>query len=292
MADKVIVGNSGMKIQGIVDEGRTERGKLVGIPGHWEDGAALMWDTVMKKLGLEPYKGDAQWNKLIDSRGNQLFGTQKSAIGGIWLRWKKPIQSNIDDSLASEDLKASLQENVSVAERSSDCVWNHEAVADLFLDGFLKKDFPRKPPGLVSFTSTVIFATTFLEDSVKEATTEDERSACSKVLKACLDLLDLISFIPGESTGEMLHSAISKAEKLCRLGAAVAGVAAPADRITPIFGGREDDFLKLISQVVKLIKSLQEGDVALVPCGWLRKGGDSHMMVIPFTPPLSLARAL
>ena len=234
----------------------------------------------MKRLGLEPYQGDAQWNKLVDSKGNQIFGTQKSALGGIWLRWKKPIQSNIDDSLTSEDLKVSLHENVCVAERSGQ-IWNHPAVADIFFDGLLKKDMPHVPSGLVSFTSSVVFAVQILEDLLKGVSADKDRSACLKTVKAYSDLLDLILMIPGESTGEMINSTIAKAEKLFRKGAAVAGVVPQGVGIGPIFGGKEDAFLKLISRVVSQIKSLQEGDVMLVPCGWLRKGGDSQMMVRP-----------
>ena len=67
--------------------------KLVGIQGHWEDGAAQMWATEMKRLGLEPVQNDPEWCKLVDSKGARLYGTRKSLINGIWLKWKKPTNS-------------------------------------------------------------------------------------------------------------------------------------------------------------------------------------------------------
>jgi hypothetical protein len=83
-----------MQIQQIVTEGEYEKGRLVGIIGHWEDGAALMWNTEMMSLGLTPFD-DAQWNTLTDSKGNRLQGTKKSIIGGIWLKWKKPLGNGL-----------------------------------------------------------------------------------------------------------------------------------------------------------------------------------------------------
>ena len=78
--------------------------KLVGIQGHWEDGAATMWSTEMKRLGLEPVQNDPEWCKLVDSNGNRLYGTRKSLINGIWLKWKKPTHSvtELSDSEVQE----------------------------------------------------------------------------------------------------------------------------------------------------------------------------------------------
>ena len=92
---KTIVGTGraqGMRIEQIVAEGDYEKGRLVGIAGHWEDGAALMWNTEMARLGLTPFD-DPQWNKLSDSHGMQLRGTQKSIVGGIWMKWKQRAES-------------------------------------------------------------------------------------------------------------------------------------------------------------------------------------------------------
>jgi hypothetical protein len=275
---RAIVSN-GMEIEQIVDEGKTERGKLVGIPGHWEDGAAVMWETEMKRLGLEPYQGDADWNKLVDSRGNRLFGTQKSMLGGIWLRWKKPTESKVEDSNTAEDLLSALAQNVSLPERSASHVWNHSAAADLFFDGLLVKNTPRLPPGLVSFTSSVILAISTLEDLVSISDNTTDKAAFSKTAKAYSDLLALVSLIPGESTAAMINSALSKAEVLLRQGAAATGATAARIPTAPVFGGREEDFLRLIENLVGRLKALREGDFVLVPCGWLRQGGDDHMMV-------------
>ncbi len=43
MLTQVMASNVGMQLKQIVDEGYAENGKLVGIPGHWEDGVALVW---------------------------------------------------------------------------------------------------------------------------------------------------------------------------------------------------------------------------------------------------------
>jgi hypothetical protein len=91
----------GMRVEQITSEGVYEKGRLVGISGHWEDGAALMWNTEMLRLGLIPYD-DAQWNKLSDSSGIRLRGTQKSMIGGIWMKWKKPIDNTGLDETKKE----------------------------------------------------------------------------------------------------------------------------------------------------------------------------------------------
>ena len=281
-----IASSLGMKIEQIVDEGKTEKGKLVGIPGHWEDGAALMWETEMKRIGLEPYQGDAEWNKLVDSKGNRLFGTQKSMFGGIWLRWKKPTQSKIDDSLTSDYLLAMLEQNVSLPERNSIHVWNHSATADLFFDGLIDKNTPRLPPGLVSFTSSVILAISVLEELASSSDNATDRSIFSKTAKAYSDLLSFVSLIPGESTAEVVNSALANTEKLLRQGAAVAGAVTRLPT-APVFGGREEDFLRLIENLVSRLKALQDGEFVLVPCGWLRRGGDDHMMVpaLPSTRP-------
>ena len=277
---KAIVGSGSYgRIEQIVDEGKTEKGKLVGSSGRLEDAAALMWDTEMKRLGLEPYQGDAEWNKLVDSKGNRLYGTQKSMMGGLWMRWKKPTQSKIDESSDPDDLKASLAQNVSVAERSSKYIWNHPAIADLFLDGLLSKSSSRAPPGLVSFTSSVILAVHVLEDMATGAQSPEEKVIFSKVAKAYSDLLATTSLIPGESTLETINSALASAEKMLRQGAAIAGVAPQIPTVTPVFAGREEDFLRLIERVVSRIKALQEGDLLLLPCGWLREAGDSQMLV-------------
>mmetsp|Transcript_58844 Transcript_58844/g.155763 ORF Transcript_58844/g.155763 Transcript_58844/m.155763 type:complete len:213 (+) Transcript_58844:48-686(+) len=81
---------SGMRLEQFRESDGCIEAKLVGIQGHWEDGAAFMWSTEMKRLGLEPYLDDPEWNRLCDSQGNQLFGTRKSFVNGIWLKWKKP----------------------------------------------------------------------------------------------------------------------------------------------------------------------------------------------------------
>jgi hypothetical protein len=83
-----------MKVEQISREGDCEKGRLVGIAGHWEDGAALMWETEMKRQGLFP-TDDPQWSKLTDSKGNKLYGTQKFLVAGVWLKWKIP---NEDDT--------------------------------------------------------------------------------------------------------------------------------------------------------------------------------------------------
>ena len=82
--------------------------RLVGIQGHWEDGAALMWATEMKKLGLEPPQNDPEWSQLCDSKGNQLYGTKKSRINGIWLKWKKPTNV-VSDGGQSEITQDQMQ---------------------------------------------------------------------------------------------------------------------------------------------------------------------------------------
>ena len=97
------VTHAGMRIEQVVKEGDYEKGRLVGISGHWEDGAALMWETEMKRLELAPCD-DPQWSKLTDSKGKRLQGTQKSIVGGIWLKWKIPM--NVDEEqkgLKSDD---------------------------------------------------------------------------------------------------------------------------------------------------------------------------------------------
>jgi hypothetical protein len=63
-----------------------------------------MWSTEMKRLGLEPVQNDPEWSKLVDSNGNRLYGTRKSLINGIWLKWKKPTHSvtELSDSEVQE----------------------------------------------------------------------------------------------------------------------------------------------------------------------------------------------
>ena len=58
----------------------------------------------MKRLGLEPVQNDPEWSKLVDSNGNRLYGTRKSLINGIWLKWKKPTHSvtELSDSEVQE----------------------------------------------------------------------------------------------------------------------------------------------------------------------------------------------
>ncbi len=275
----MIVSNVGMRLEQIVDEGNTEKGKLVGIPGHWEDGAALMWDTEMKRLGLEPYKDDQEWNKLTDSKGNRLFGTQKSMMGGMWLRWKKPVQSNIEDVPTTVDFKTSMALSVQIAEKPSNFVWNHPAIPDLFFDGFLSENADHASPGLASLASSVVLTIHILEELVTSAYTDQDKSACAAASKAFNDLLSFITAIPGESTGEMINASLASAEKMLRQGAALMGVVSRIEAAPPIFGGKEEDFHRLIEKIVHRVRALQEGEFTLIPCGWERNGGDSHALV-------------
>eukprot|EP00291_Cryptomonas_curvata_P016364 CAMPEP_0172153900 /NCGR_PEP_ID=MMETSP1050-20130122/1719_1 /TAXON_ID=233186 /ORGANISM="Cryptomonas curvata, Strain CCAP979/52" /LENGTH=289 /DNA_ID=CAMNT_0012822523 /DNA_START=44 /DNA_END=909 /DNA_ORIENTATION=+ len=277
---KVIVSNVGMRLEQIIDEGNTEKGKLVGIPGHWEDGATLMWDTEMKRLGLEPYKDDQEWNKLTDSKGNRLFGTQKSMMGGMWLRWKKPAQSNIEDVPTTVDFKTSMAQSVQIAQKPSNFIWNHPAIPDLFLDGFLSENADHASPGLASLASSVVLTIHILEDLVASAHTDQDRSACAAASKAFNDLLSFLTAIPGESTGEMINASLASAEKLLRQAAALTGVVSRIEAAQPVFGGKEEDFLRLIDKIVRRVHALQEGEFTLVPCGWARNGGDSHALVL------------
>ena len=86
--------DGGMRLEQFNELDGCVEAKLVGIKGSWEDGAALMWSTQMKQLGLEPYRNDPEWNNLVDSKGNRLFGTKKSMLGGVWLKFVKPPNWN------------------------------------------------------------------------------------------------------------------------------------------------------------------------------------------------------
>ena len=87
-------GDGGMRLEQFKEQDNFVEAKLVGIQGKWEDGAALMWATNMKKLGLEPYRDDPEWNNLVDSKGNRLYGTKKTMLGGLWLKFIKPPNWN------------------------------------------------------------------------------------------------------------------------------------------------------------------------------------------------------
>ena len=84
-----------MYLRGCTDKGSYCEGRLMGITGSWEDGAALYWSTRMVKLGLEPWIHSPGWNRLVDSSGTPLYGTKKSALQGIRLRWKRPPPADL-----------------------------------------------------------------------------------------------------------------------------------------------------------------------------------------------------
>jgi hypothetical protein len=87
-------GDGGMRLEQFKEQDTCVEAKLVGIQGKWEDGAALMWATNMKKLGLEPYRDDPDWNNVVDSKGNKLYGTKRTMLGGLWLKFVKPPNWN------------------------------------------------------------------------------------------------------------------------------------------------------------------------------------------------------
>jgi hypothetical protein len=87
-------GGAGMRLEQFKDDGNSVEAKLVGVQGHWEDAAALMWSTDMKKMGFSAFRDDPEWNKLFDSKGNKLYGTKKSLLHGIKLRFIKPPNWN------------------------------------------------------------------------------------------------------------------------------------------------------------------------------------------------------
>jgi hypothetical protein len=84
----------GMRLEQFTEYDLCVEAKLINIQGDWADGAALMWATEMKKLGLEPYRGDPDWNNVKDSKGRQLYGTKKTLLGGVWLKFEKPPNWN------------------------------------------------------------------------------------------------------------------------------------------------------------------------------------------------------
>ena len=87
---------AGMRLDQFKELQDSVEAKLVGVQGHWEDAAALMWSTDMKKMGFTPYRNDPDWNKLFDSKGNKLYGTKKSLLHGVWLKFLKPPNWNVD----------------------------------------------------------------------------------------------------------------------------------------------------------------------------------------------------
>ncbi len=89
-------GGVGMRLEQFREQGAYVDAKLVGIQGRWEDAAALMWSTEMKRLGLEPILDDPEWSRASDSKGNRLYGTKRSILGGVWLRFCKPPDWSAD----------------------------------------------------------------------------------------------------------------------------------------------------------------------------------------------------
>ena len=87
--------DSAMHLEQFTEYEKCVEAKLVGIQGRWEDGAALMWTTEMKRLGLEPYRDDPDYNNVVDSKGHRLYGTKKSILGGVWLKFVKPQNWNV-----------------------------------------------------------------------------------------------------------------------------------------------------------------------------------------------------
>jgi hypothetical protein len=87
---------AGMKLDQFKELQDSIEAKLVGVQGHWEDAAALMWSTDLKKMGFLPVRNDPEWNKLFDSKGNKLYGTKKSLLHGVWLKFQKPSNWNVD----------------------------------------------------------------------------------------------------------------------------------------------------------------------------------------------------
>ena len=84
----------GMRLEQFKEFDTCVEAKLVGIQGDWADGAATMWATEMKKLGLEPYRDDPDWNNVTDSKGRRLYGTKKTMLSGVWLKFEKPPNWN------------------------------------------------------------------------------------------------------------------------------------------------------------------------------------------------------
>ena len=89
-------GGVGLRLEQFREQDTSVEAKLVGIQGRWEDAAAQMWSTEMKRLGLEPVRDDAEWNKATDSKGSLLYGTKRSLLGGVWLKFSKPANWNAD----------------------------------------------------------------------------------------------------------------------------------------------------------------------------------------------------
>ena len=84
------ISGPGMRLEQFKEFEDSIEAKLTGLQGHWEDAAALMWSTDMKKMGLTPYRQDPDWNKVFDSKGNKVHGTKKTLLHGIWLKFEKP----------------------------------------------------------------------------------------------------------------------------------------------------------------------------------------------------------
>ena len=89
-------GGVGMRLEEFREEEAWVKAKLVGIQGRWEDAAAQMWATEMKRLGLEPFRDDPEWNMATDSKGTRLYGTKRMLLGGVWLKFLKPSNWNAD----------------------------------------------------------------------------------------------------------------------------------------------------------------------------------------------------
>ena len=267
------------------------KAKLVGIQGHWEDAAALFWATEMKRLGREPYRDDPAWNKLVDSKGNQLYGTKKSRIHGMWLKWKKPLESSFAESTVSEELAAALNADVGRETEKSDVweedspgtssIWNHPALEDFFLDGFFKPGSrPTPARGCVaSFTSSVVLAMHIVEkmEGSPQHSATDGR-AVAAVHTALADLIATLGALPGPPG--LLNGAIALAGRFLPRGlAAAAGITAAAGGGSSAFGGRDEGLVAMIDRVVSRIRQLGDGDVCMAPAGWVREDGSGRILV-------------
>ena len=288
----------GMHLEKFKEEDRFIKARVAGVQGHWEDAAALMWATEMKRQGLEPYRDDPEWNKLVDSKGNRLYGTKKSRINGLWLKWKKPEQASFAsfaESTVSDELAEALTAAVGRETERSDVwdedpghagptgtnIWDHPAIEDLFLDGFFKREGEARPC-LPAFTSSVILAIHALEGLAAKPHTDAERGACAAVLAALGELLAILGALPGPS--DLLSKALALARRFLPARAAAAAGVEPR---TPgggallggVFGGRDEGLVGAIERVVRGVRELPEGGVLMAPAGWVRPNGTGRIMV-------------
>ena len=284
--------NGGMRLEQFKEKGDSIKAKLVGIQGHWEDAAALMWATEMKRLGREPYVDDPDWNKLVDSKGNRLYGTKKTKLHGIWLKWKKPVETSFAESTVSDELAEALSASVGRdtdrsdvweddSPRAGGSIWNHPAIEDLFLDGYFPTESRPSPPGracLAAFTSSAVLALHAAERMAAAPRPRPpvERAAVDAAVAALAELLAVLDALPGPS--DLLKSAAALAGRRRPAGIArAAGIAAGGGG--GLFGGRDEALVGVIERIAGRVRALGEGEVCMAPAGWVREDGTGRILV-------------